>query len=71
MSTKGSRYLFEMLSHKTAPRRLVLMHVVDAGSGCNDKPIAMFECRRCGLRTEWIEIGMTQAKRGLACPTCN
>lgn len=71
MTTKAEqqRALFD--KPKRHRKRRVMMHVVDAGESCNGNPMAMFECRKCAYRTEWIEIGMAQAKRGLTCPLCN
>jgi DNA-directed RNA polymerase subunit RPC12/RpoP len=56
-----------------APRRAPIkrMHVADAGSEA-----ISFECHRCGHKTGWLlwnqrELTVTQARRGVACPTCN
>lgn len=55
---------------RKAPR--VLMHVVDAGNDPCGGKVAEFLCGRCGHRTGWTRIGtVTEAKRGLPCPSCN
>ena len=58
-----------------APRRRVLMHVIDAGDhGCvsNDAGIAVYKCRKCGHETDWTPFRtFTEAKRGVPCPDCN
>lgn len=76
----GSRIpLFpELVPPRRAPR--VLMRVADAGP-----PGAVFECAKCGHRTDWLrvwyagsenpreegEMTMSEAKRGIPCPKCN
>ncbi len=50
------------------------MHVWDAGdSGDNELPImCVFHCGRCGGSSEWTKVkSVTEAKRGIPCPTCN
>lgn len=48
------------------------MHVIDAGIREDSAEIAVFECSRCGHKTDWTEIrATTEAKRGLPCPNCN
>lgn len=52
-------------------RRIQRMHVCDAGAG-EQKPIAQFQCRKCGLQSEWMTFDtVTEAKRGIPCPRCN
>ena len=49
-------------------KRLVLMHVVDAGSAG-----VKVECARCG-DTIWVEehkYSITQFKKGIPCDECN
>jgi hypothetical protein len=62
--------LFDQPPRKPAQK---LMHVMDAGSnGPGPGLNAQFECRRCGLISEWRPIAnMTTAKRGIPCPKCN
>jgi DNA-directed RNA polymerase subunit RPC12/RpoP len=60
----------------TPPRKppQKLMHVIDAGANPYVGPpnmIAKFKCARCGRASDWIPIGLTEAKRGIPCPTCN
>jgi DNA-directed RNA polymerase subunit RPC12/RpoP len=54
----------------------VMMHVIDVGdSGFSDDGypgIAIFECGKCGHKTEWTTFRtVTEAKRGVPCPKCN
>ncbi len=56
----------------------VLMHVSDA-SDCHTgrqedlgKPMCVMKCTRCGQESEWLVFDtVTEAKRGIPCPTCN
>jgi hypothetical protein len=53
-------------------RRIVRMHVADAGSDGARPMLAEFKCNKCGHNSGWIECPpLTQAKRGLPCPICN
>ena len=53
-----------------ARTRRVLMHVSD-GDGPDDVWCRM-QCTKCKAETEWIKFDtVTQAKRGIPCPTCN
>jgi hypothetical protein len=55
------------------PRKMrgQLMRVCDAGSG-ESKPVVQFQCAKCGFRSDWFTFDtVTEAKRGLPCPTCN
>jgi hypothetical protein len=55
---------------RASPR--VLMHVVDAGPGCDDAEQVVMQCGKCGHKTGWITVRtMTEAKRGQPCPKCN
>lgn len=56
---------------RQAPR--FLMHVCDAGiNGPGPGMNAQFRCKRCGSESEWQPIAsVTDAKRGIPCPTCN
>lgn len=48
------------------------MHVADAGCIDGVGRCAVFECSRCGEKTDWTPITtVTEAKRGLPCPVCN
>lgn len=53
----------------------VMMHVVDAGPGCEIEggPHAVvLECGWCGHNTGWITVQtITEGKRGKPCPVCN
>lgn len=53
------------------PRKL--MHVYDAGDCGFDagKVSVRFRCDRCGHKTDWQFHMMSEAKRGIPCPTCN
>lgn len=62
------------LFEKPKTRRVVRMHVVDAGNGCGgeDDMIAKFACAKCGHASAWLRIRtITEAKQGIACPCCN
>ena len=55
------------------PRR-VLMHVIDAGPGCcsdGTTDTVRLGCAKCGHETEWQEMRVSDAKRGVPCPVCN
>lgn len=61
-----------------APRRrkIVRMHVTDAGDGGCEMArgafLACFKCGSCGYELMWVKVQtVTEAKRGLPCPTCN
>lgn len=54
------------------------MHVVDAGAGPggdihgDDGGIAVFQCGKCGRKTDWLPFRTTtEARRGIPCQTCN
>ena len=55
--------------------RRVLMHVYDASGECcgddGDPAIVVMRCARCGHKTDWISVGVSQAKRGIPCPQCS
>lgn len=59
-----------------APRRF-LAHWADVGDhGCKYHPgntcVALFECRRCGWESGWIERrNKTHVLEGVACEVCN
>lgn len=56
---------------RAAPRKL--MHVIDAGDdqiGESDC-MAIFACKRCGYRSDWLSMRYGVAKRGVPCPKCN
>jgi len=62
---------FEMFAKPPRPH-VWRMHVCDAGNGEEGKPICKMRCRKCGHESGWIEFDtVTEAKRGLPCPTCN
>jgi DNA-directed RNA polymerase subunit RPC12/RpoP len=56
---------------KERAKRRVLMHVCEGEEDADGKPAAKFECRKCGRKTDWIQMEASAAKRGLPCPTCN
>ena len=54
------------------------MHVADAGqvdAGAAEdlgKPLCRMRCARCGEETDWLVFDtVSEAKRGIPCPTCN
>jgi DNA-directed RNA polymerase subunit RPC12/RpoP len=47
------------------------MHVCDAGPCCDEADLVRFRCARCGHESEWIEMGVAAAKRGVPCPVCD
>lgn len=55
------------------------MHVIDAGDAPGgysaefpNRCSVRYSCRRCQLETRWlIADTLTEAKRGIPCPTCN
>lgn len=58
------------------PRKL--MHVIEAGTGCDagaldrgERDRVRLRCPRCDHETGWILLTITEAKRGVACPACN
>lgn len=55
----------------SAPRRprRVLMHVVDA-TGCDSKTVQL-ECRKCGMRTDWLSFNTHSEADRQPCPVCN
>ena len=68
---------FELPPKPPKPPRakpLKRMHVYDAGeSAGGTHDIIMWECHRCGYRSEWeLEpSSLSEVKRGKACPRCN
>lgn len=64
----------EMFPKIHTPRR-VLMHVYDASGDCcadrGDPAVVVMACGRCGHKTDWISLSLTEAKRGIPCPVCN
>lgn len=54
---------------RAKPRKL--MHVWDAGCGHDKKDLVKFKCARCGTESDWKLMLMSDAKRGIPCPTCN
>lgn len=65
----------ELFEKPRRPRR-VLMRVYDAGVfECDDGPGMVgpvrMKCSRCGHLTEWIDLLMSVAKRGIPCPKCS
>lgn len=54
-------------------RRVVRMHVADAGHMPGGAKGVRFTCRRCGHDTGWIAGRWTisENKRGQPCPNCN
>jgi hypothetical protein len=66
-----SRRQFSLLPPCARLPRLHRMHVADMGEG-GRSIIALFECRRCHQKSDWVEIdGLTAARKGIPCPTCN
>jgi hypothetical protein len=51
--------------------RRTLMHIIDAGEGSDGTHIVVFACHRCAYRSEWTDVSVAQAKRGLTCPRCS
>lgn len=61
----------EMFDKPRKPRQW-LMHVSDAGGDGPDDVHVRYECQRCGHETGWMMARtVTEAKRGIPCPTCN
>ena len=61
----------EMFEKPRKPRQW-LMHVSDGGGDGPDDVWVRFQCQRCELETEWMKARtVTEAKRGIPCPTCN
>ena len=55
---------------KERAKRRVMMHVCETGE-TDGKPAALFACRKCGHKTDWVQANDASAKRGIPCPTCN
>jgi len=56
----------------------VLMHVsdsVECHTGAADdlgKPMCVMTCKRCSTSSDWLIFDtVSEAKRGIPCPTCN
>ncbi len=48
------------------------MRFVDAGPGDGELPhIAVFECRTCGHKTEWLRCSEAELRGGVPCPECD
>ena len=61
----------ELLSKPKHRIRGQLMHVCDAGGGCENGLIVQMRCTRCGYESGWLQFDtVTEAKRGLPCPEC-
>ena len=56
---------------RAKPRKL--MHFIDVGGGdCEEGAnLALFECKRCGHKSDWLVCSTTEVKRGVPCPECN
>lgn len=69
-----NRTLFDL---EKPPRRKprVLMRVFDVSDGdvVDGRRVdtVRLECGRCGHQTPWIEVRVSEARRGLPCPKCN
>ena len=63
--------MFQSLKPPRAKRR-VMMHAIDCGSRGPTDVIALFECAKCGNKSEWrICANWTDMERGEPCPNCN
>jgi DNA-directed RNA polymerase subunit RPC12/RpoP len=58
------------------PRKL--LHVCDVGVPCcaddydyDREAMVQFLCSRCGHESEWVQMLVSEAKRGMPCPACN
>ena len=67
-----------MLLFDSLPRskRVVRMHVVDAGVGCGDfepgEQHVRFKCDKCGAESDWETMpSISAARRGKPCHNCN
>jgi len=65
----------EQLPPKPRKPREWRMHMIDAGDcgGCEwPQADCVFECRRCGHRSDWVRCAnKAEVIRGLPCPKCN
>ena len=65
----------ELFEKPHVPRR-VLMHVYDVCTanceGEKGEPVGVrMQCARCSHMTDWIDLTVTEAKRGIPCPRCS
>ncbi|MCD9005167.1 hypothetical protein LDO31_02760 [Luteimonas sp. XNQY3] len=60
----------ELKPPRAKPR--VMMHAIDSGSRGPTDVIALFECSKCGHKSDWlICANWTEMERGEPCPKCN
>lgn len=61
--------LFGSSKLRAKPRKM--MAALDAGNFPDGKTCAIFQCRSCQRKTEWIYATRAETRRGIACETCN